>query len=74
MIFLEEGGEWRLPGLLYVGDLVLCGELEEGLKEGHKGENFLLSIISFLKICFFYCSSFHDMIRVDLAVVGGGNK
>ena len=23
MIFLEEGREWRLPGLLYAGDLVL---------------------------------------------------
>ena len=24
--FLEEEREWRLPGLLYVDDLVLCGE------------------------------------------------
>ena len=24
--------EWRLPGLLYADDLVLCGELEEDLK------------------------------------------
>ena len=30
--FLEEGGEWRLPGLLYSDDLVLCGELEEDLR------------------------------------------
>ena len=22
----EEGREWRLPGLLYADDLVLCGE------------------------------------------------
>ena len=30
--FLEEGREWRLPGLLYANDLVLCGESEEDLK------------------------------------------
>ena len=24
--FLEDGKEWRLPGLLYADDLVLCGE------------------------------------------------
>ena len=28
----EEGREWRLPGLLYAEDLVLCGELEEDLR------------------------------------------
>ena len=28
----KEGREWRLPGLLYVDDLVLCCELEEDLK------------------------------------------
>ena len=28
----QEGREWRLPGLLYVDDLVLCGESEEDLK------------------------------------------
>ena len=28
----EEGREWRLPGLLYVDNLVLCGELEANLK------------------------------------------
>ena len=22
----KEGGEWRLPGLLYTDDLALCGE------------------------------------------------
>ena len=27
--FLEDGREWRLPGLLYADDLVLCGESEE---------------------------------------------
>ena len=27
-----EGREWRLPGLLYVDDLVLCGEMEEELR------------------------------------------
>ena len=26
------GVNWRLPGLLYVDDLVLCGELEEDLR------------------------------------------
>ena len=25
-------GEWRLPGLLYADDLILCGELEEDLR------------------------------------------
>ena len=29
--FQEEGREWRLPGLLYAYDLVLCGESEEDL-------------------------------------------
>ena len=24
--FLEDGREWKLPGLLYADDLVLCGE------------------------------------------------
>ena len=27
----KEGGEWRLPGLLYADELVLCGQLEEDL-------------------------------------------
>ena len=27
-----EGREWRLPGLLYVDELVLCGKLEQHLK------------------------------------------
>ena len=26
--FQEEGREWRLPGLLYADELVLCGESE----------------------------------------------
>ena len=30
--FLEEGREWRLPGLLYVDDLLSCGELEGDLR------------------------------------------
>ena len=30
--FQEEGREWRLPGLLYVEDLVLCDESEEDLR------------------------------------------
>ena len=27
--FLEDGREWKLPGLSYADDLVLCGESEE---------------------------------------------
>ena len=30
--FNEDGREWRLPGLLYADELVLCGELEEDLR------------------------------------------
>ena len=30
--FQEERREWRLPGLLYADDLVLCGESEEDLR------------------------------------------
>ena len=30
--FLEDGREWRVAGLLYADDLVLCGESEEGLR------------------------------------------
>ena len=30
--FLEEGREWRLPGLLYADDLILRGELKEVIK------------------------------------------
>ena len=29
---LEDGREWRLPSLLYAGDLVLCGKSEEDLR------------------------------------------
>ena len=32
MRFLEEKREWRLFGLWYADDLVLCGESEENLK------------------------------------------
>ena len=32
MRFQEEEREWRLPGLLYADDLVLCGESEEALR------------------------------------------
>ena len=32
VIFLEEGREWRLPGLLYADELVLYVEEEEDLK------------------------------------------
>ena len=28
----KEAREWRLPGLLYANDLVLCGESEEELR------------------------------------------
>ena len=30
--FLEDRREWRLPGLLYVDDLAVCGESEEELR------------------------------------------
>ena len=30
--FHEEGREWKLPGLLYADDLVLCSESEEDLR------------------------------------------
>ena len=29
---MEGGREWRLPGLFYAVDLVLCGESEENLR------------------------------------------
>ena len=29
---LEDGREWRVAGLMYVYNLVLCGESEEDLK------------------------------------------
>ena len=29
---LEDGREWRLPGLFYADDLLLCGESEEDLR------------------------------------------
>ena len=32
VIFQEEGREWRLPGLLYAGDLIFCGESKEDLR------------------------------------------
>ena len=32
----KEGREWRLPGLLYADDLVICGESEEDLWSGMK--------------------------------------
>ena len=30
--FMKDGIEWRLPGLLYADDLVLCVESEEDLR------------------------------------------
>ena len=30
--FMEDEREWRLPGLLYADDLVICGESEENLR------------------------------------------
>ena len=30
--FMENGREWILPDLVYVDDLVLCGESEEDLR------------------------------------------
>ena len=32
VMFLEEEREWRLPGLLYSDDSVLCGKSEKALK------------------------------------------
>ena len=32
VIFQGEGREWRLSGLSYADDLVLCGESEEDLR------------------------------------------
>ena len=32
MRLVEDGREWRLPGLLYAEDLVLCGDSEENLR------------------------------------------
>ena len=32
MRFPEEGSVWRLLGLMYADDLLLCGEMEEELK------------------------------------------
>ena len=32
MSFMEDRREWRLPGLLYVDDLVLCGDSEGDLR------------------------------------------
>ena len=29
---MEDGREWRLPGILYVDELVLCSESEEDLR------------------------------------------
>ena len=31
--FMEDGREWRLPGLFYADNLILCGESEEDLRE-----------------------------------------
>ena len=31
MSFLEDGREWRLPGLFYADDLDLCSESKENL-------------------------------------------
>ena len=28
----KEGRQWRLPGLLYADDLILCGDSEEDLR------------------------------------------
>ena len=39
-----EGGEWRLPDLLYVNDLALCVESEEALKVMWGGGPFCLGV------------------------------
>ena len=40
--FTEEWREWKLPGLLYADDLVLCGESEEDLRA---------MVVRFVKVC-----------------------
>ena len=30
--FLDDGREWRLPGLFYADDFFICGESDEGLR------------------------------------------
>ena len=40
--FLEEGREWRLLGLLYADDLVLCDESEEEMR---------VSVGQFVEVC-----------------------
>ena len=40
--FLEEGREWRLPGLLYADDLILRGELKEVIK---------VMVVRFVEMC-----------------------
>ena len=42
MRFLEDGREWRLHGLLYADDLVLCGE---------SGENLWVMVGQFAEVC-----------------------
>ena len=37
MRFLEDGREWRLPGLLCTDDSVLCGVSEEDLRRRWDG-------------------------------------
>ena len=32
MSFLEDGRKWRLPGLLYADEMVICGMSEEDLR------------------------------------------
>ena len=32
MSFLEDGRVWRLAGLLYADNLIICGESEEDLR------------------------------------------
>ena len=41
---LKERREWRLPGLLYSNDLILCGESEEDLR-ARPGWNGLLMCV-----------------------------
>ena len=32
LIFLEKRREWQLPNIMYIDDMVLCGESEEDWK------------------------------------------
>ena len=43
MRYLEDRREWRLPGILYKDDLVLCGESEDDL---------IVTVKRFAEVCY----------------------